>query len=355
MPRESLGFVRMVWYCPNCQSKNPGNFRFCRGCGAAQPPDVQFQKDDQDVLITDAKEIEQAKLGADVHCGYCGARNPANAKVCQACGADLATGTPRASGAVAGALQTGPVPTTLCPACGTPNPATALTCSKCGTSLKAAPTQVKPAISQPSTLPKWLPIAIIGLVVVCILLAVLLTRTTDLVGTVSSVAWQRSIPILEIRAVEQEGWKNEIPQDAVIGVCQERKAGISDQPTTRSEKVCGTPYTVDRGNGYSEVVQDCHYEVYEDFCSYTVQQWVTVDSITTSGTDLNPYWPEMNLTTAQRSGEGSEQYTITFSTDNGTLDFETTDASLYASAVPSSRWTLKVNSMGNIVAIEPAP
>ena len=30
MPRESIGFVRMVWYCPNCQSKNPGNFRFCR-------------------------------------------------------------------------------------------------------------------------------------------------------------------------------------------------------------------------------------------------------------------------------------------------------------------------------------
>ena len=79
MPRESLGFVRMVWYCPNCQSKNPGNFRFCRGCGAAQPPEVEFKKDDQDVLITDVSEIEQAKLGADVHCGYCGARNLAGA------------------------------------------------------------------------------------------------------------------------------------------------------------------------------------------------------------------------------------------------------------------------------------
>lgn len=355
MPQESLGFVRMVWYCPNCQSKNPGNFRFCRGCGAAQPAGVQFQKDDQDILLTDAKEIEQARLGADVHCGYCGARNPANVKNCLACGADLATGIPRASGAVAGALQTGPVAMTVCPACGSPNPATALTCAKCGTSLRSSPPTPKSESARPASLPKWLPIAIIGLVVVCILLAVFLTRTTALIGTVYATAWQRSIPILEIRGVDREGWKDEIPQDAVIGVCQERQAGISDQPTGRSEKVCGTPYTVDRGNGYSEVVQDCHYQVYEEYCNYTVQEWVVVDSTTASGTDLNPYWPQPGLTAGQRSGDGSEQYTITFSTDDGAMTYETSDAALYASAAPGSRWTLKVNTMGAIVSIEPAP
>ena len=354
MPRESIGFVRMVWYCPNCQSKNPGNFRFCRGCGAAQPVNVDFTKDDQDVLITDAKEIEQAKLGADVHCGYCGARNPANVKDCQACGADLATATPRASGAVAGALQTGPVPMATCPACGSENPATALTCSKCGASLKAAPKPDKPA-AQVSTLPKWLPIAIIGLVVLCIVMVVLLTRTTDLVGTVSTVSWQRSYPILELRPVEREDWKDQIPQEAILGACEERQAGISDQPTARSQKVCGTPYTVDKGNGYSEVVMDCHYIVYEDYCSYTIDQWSVVNTLVTSGTDRSPYWPELTLGTGQRLGEGSEQYSISFTTDDGVLDFTTSDSSMFDAAEPGSRWTLKVNSMGAIVGIEPAP
>ncbi|GAP14289.1 protein containg double zinc ribbon/zinc-ribbon domain [Longilinea arvoryzae] len=355
MPRESLGYVRMVWYCPNCQSKNPGNFRFCRGCGAAQPANVEFQKDDQDVLVTDAKEIEQAELGADIHCGYCGARNPANARECLACGADLATGTPRASGTMAGALNTGPVAMQNCPACGSPNPATALTCSKCGASLKSAPAQAQPSLAKPASFPKWLPFAFIGLTILCILLAVILTRTTDQIGTVSALAWQRSYPILAQRAVEHEDWKDQIPQDAILGVCEERKAGVSDQPTDRSVKVCGTPYTIDKGNGYSEVVQDCQYEVYADYCSYTVQEWVTVDNITTSGSDLNPYWPQLNLAADQRAGDGSEQYRITFSTEDGNVTYETADAALFGAAEPGSRWTLRINSLGEIVTIEPAP
>lgn len=355
MPRESLGFVRMVWYCPNCQSKNPGNFRFCRGCGAAQPADVTFQKDDQDVLITDEKEIAQAKLGADVHCGYCGARNPANGKECTACGADLATATPRASGAVAGALQTGPVPMQNCPACGTPNPATALTCSKCGASLKSAPAQAQPAQTQKTSFPRWLPIAIIAFVVLCILSIIFLTRTTDQIGTVSALAWQRSYPILEQREVEKEDWKDQIPAEAIIGNCQEREYGVSDQPSDRSVKVCGTPYTVDKGNGYSEVVQDCQYEIYKDYCDYTIQEWTVIDTISVSGSDLNPYWPELNLNADQRAGDGSEQYDITFSTEEGNLIFETSDVSLYTSAELDSRWTLKINTLGEIVAIQPAP
>jgi len=355
MPRESLGFVRMVWYCPNCQSKNPGNFRFCRGCGAAQPPEVEFKKDDQDVLITDVSEIEQAKLGADVHCGYCGARNLAGAKACAACGADLATGIPRASGAVAGALQTGPVAMLSSPACGTPKPANALVCAKCGTSLKSSPVETKPPIALPGSLPKWLPFAFIGLVLLCIVLAIILTRTSDQIGKVAAVAWQRSVPVLEERAVEHQDWKDEIPQNAAIGTCEERKAGISDQPTDRSVKVCGTPYTVDKGNGYSEVIQDCQYEVYEDYCSYTIQEWTAVDTITASGTDLNPYWPQINLGSGQQAGDGSEQYKITFSTEQGDLNYTTPDASLFSAAKIGSRWSLKISSLGEILTIEPVP
>jgi len=356
MTKKTVGYVDLEWTCPRCGNRNLGVNKKCSSCGAAQPQDVQFEVGAaSSTLIEDEAKIQQAKSGPDIHCPYCGARNLAGAKACAACGADLATGIPRASGAVAGALQTGPVAMLSCPACGTPNPANALVCAKCGTSLKSSPVETKPPIALPGSLPKWLPFAFIGLVLLCIVLAIILTRTTDQVGTVTAVAWQRSVPMLEERAVEHQDWKDEIPQNAAIGTCEERKAGISDQPTDRSVKVCGTPYTVDKGNGYSEVIQDCQYEVYEDYCSYTIQEWTAVDTITASGTDLNPYWPQINLGSGQQAGDGSEQYKITFSTEQGDLNYTTPDASLFSAAEIGSRWSLKISSLGEILTIEPVP
>lgn len=356
MPRESLGFVRMVWVCPNCQNKNPGNFRFCRGCGAPQPPDVQFQADDQDVLLTDAKEIEQAKQGADIHCGYCGARNPAGAKDCVSCGADLATGTPRASGAV-GAFRPGAAAEVPCPNCGTLNPANATNCKSCG-----APLALRPAVAAPAAVrafPKWLIFAIGGCLLLTIFLIVMLTRTTASTGTVAQANWERQIEILALQPVERQDWKLEIPRDAKLGTCEERLYTTSDQPEANSKKVCGTPYKIDRGNGYSEVVQDCQYEIYRDYCSYTVMDWGLVNTAVERGGDTGkgpasaPFWPQVSLAQGQREGDRQEIYRITFMTGNGERVFTTRDPSLYDAARPGTRWKLTVNSFGEIVKIEP--
>ena len=40
-----------------------------------------------------------------------------------------------------------------------------------------------------------------------------------------------------------------------------------------------------------EAVQDCVYEVYEDFCEYETQTWVQVDTAVSSGRDLEPEGP----------------------------------------------------------------
>lgn len=351
MPRESLGFVRMVWYCPNCQSKNPGNFRFCRGCGAAMPVDIQFQKDDKDELITDAKEIERAKLGADIHCGYCGARNPADAKNCVACSADMATGKRREQGTVTGALQTAPVADVACPNCATPNPANSLTCKACG-----APLQGKTAPKAPAakSMPRWLPFLLAGLLIACLLLVFMLTRTTGAGGTVSQINWERSIDVLALAPVERQDWKPEIPADAELGSCEERLYRTSDQPEARSQKVCGTPYTVDKGNGYSEVVQDCQYEVYEDYCSYTVMDWTVVSTHVASGVDNNPVWPQESITSEQKYGDQHENYQITFETDDGEKIFTTSNEELFIAARPGTRWNLEINTFGSIVNISPA-
>ncbi|MGQ9683479.1 MAG: zinc finger protein [Anaerolineae bacterium] len=77
MPKESLGYVRLEWTCPNCGTRNPGPQNKCAGCGAPQPADTAFTQAPQEQLLTDQAEIARAVSGADVHCPYCGARNPA--------------------------------------------------------------------------------------------------------------------------------------------------------------------------------------------------------------------------------------------------------------------------------------
>ena len=92
MQRKSKGFVELEWVCPNCEGRNPGAVKTCQQCGAPQPENVQFQRASNEKIITDEKSVAAAKAGADIHCGFCGTRNPATATVCSQCGADLKEG-----------------------------------------------------------------------------------------------------------------------------------------------------------------------------------------------------------------------------------------------------------------------
>ena len=59
---------------------------------------MQFSAPVQGELVQDQQKIDQAKAGPDIHCGFCGARNPATAKVCHQCGGDLTQGKARGAG-----------------------------------------------------------------------------------------------------------------------------------------------------------------------------------------------------------------------------------------------------------------
>ena len=76
MTKKSLGYVELEWTCPNCETRNPGPHKFCNGCGAPQPEDVEFEQPIEEKLITDAEQIARAQAGPDLHCPYCEARNP---------------------------------------------------------------------------------------------------------------------------------------------------------------------------------------------------------------------------------------------------------------------------------------
>lgn len=359
MPQETLGYVEMEWTCKRCNTKNPGLQKTCKNCGAAIEADQKFEKASEGTLIKDAQKVEQAKKGADVICPFCSTSNAGDAKVCKSCGGDLTKGQKREAGQVVGAHSSAPAAKVICPNCQTPNSASASNCASCGRPLGNAVTQPAPVTPARAAMPQaaWIGIAVGILLLLCVCggLYFAFFNTTDVVGTVSGVAWERSIGIEARRPVEKVNWRDSIPQDAEIKRCEEqpRNTSSSPDPVRRSEKICGTPYQVDLGNGLSEVRQDCNYQIYDERCSYTVLEWTEIDREVARGTDLNPSWPQISLAQGEREGSRQEDYDVTFTADGASYTYDA-NANEFAQFDLGSRWTLAVNGIGGVNSVEPA-
>lgn len=359
MTKKSLGYVELEWECPNCGGRNPGGVKVCTNCGTAQPEDVVFEQAAEERIIKDAEVIERAKVGPDIHCAYCGTRNPGDAETCSRCGADLSEGTRREAGQVVGAHKKGPAEDITCSYCGSVNPGTSRKCWNCGANLeleKPKPVKPKPepTTRQRSTSP--LIFAVIGVVFIaaCIGLFMFLNRTDDVQGRVSDYSWERSIVILGLAPVNREAWRDEIPGGADIRACRQEYRYTANQWRPNSVEVCGTPYTVDMGSGLGEVVQDCQYEVYDDLCEYSELQLLPVNTLILEGDDQNPQWPSVNLDPNEEEGEREESYRITFSADGEQYVYRTDDVEEYQNFTLGSNWILKVNPLGGVTEVEPA-
>ncbi len=357
MAQKTLGFVELEWTCKRCGTKNPGMQKTCTNCGAPMPPETEFELAAQQKLIDDKKKLEAAQKGADVFCPYCGTRNAAGATECVQCGGDLKSGAVRQGGQVVGAYQTGPAAEINCPHCNAKISAGVQRCPNCGGDLapKAAPVPAAPAAKAKT--PIWLIVAGALLLLVCCFavgtFAVLSTRTSDVHAQVQSVAWERSIEIMEMRPAKKSDWQDRLPSEAANVSCSEKLRETSNNPAPNSKEVCGTPYTVDQANGSGKVVQDCQYEIYDQFCNYTVQEWQAVDKATASGSDLSPAWPTLSLRSTQREGSRAESYQVEFSAGGKTYQYNPANESEFSQFDPGSQWTLKVNSFGGINSVTP--
>ncbi len=362
MTQKSLGYVELEWTCPKCQTRNPGTVRACTGCGAPQPEDVQFEQAGRQELVTDQAKIDQAKKGADIHCPYCQARNPAGTEVCVRCGGDLTEGEKRVSGKVVGAYQApvGPLKEITCPSCGALNPETGKVCAKCGARLDApaadkpaAPAGVMAGRKPNRTLIILAASGAVILVVACLIFLIAnLTRRDDLSGSVASVHWMRIVPILALTDVQRSAFVDEIPSGADVGQCEQRYHHTQDTPADNSQEVCGTPYTKDTGSGLGEVVQDCQYEVYVDYCEYTAKELRAVEQVQLQGEDLSPVWPQVSLGQGQQEGQRQQEYTVVFQTEKGEIVYKPADEASFRQFTPGSEWVLVLNGFGDIVSVE---
>lgn len=356
MAKKTLGYAELYWACPNCDGINPGPEKDCTQCGAPQPEDVEFQQADRLELLQDETVREKVAAGPDIHCPYCGTRNPGNADTCSQCGGDIADGARRESGKVVGAFKSGPVQKIPCPHCNTENLETVTHCTQCGGSMHVPKEKqsTETSSSQPPPKKKF-PIALIVILVVFCCIAVVFLffalKTEETTGTVDSVNWERSIAIEAMAPVDYSAWEDQIPGDAEVLSCDLEVRSIESEPVAGADEVCGTPYSVDTGSGYAEVVQDCEYHVYDEYCSYTLLEWQPIDSTTLSGYDFSPVWPDPVIGSEQRLGEYTETYIVIFDTESGDYPYGVRDFETFKQFEIGSEWTLALNSFGGVVSV----
>ena len=352
MARKSIGFTHLIWVCPNCHTRNPGPQKMCTSCGSPQPKDVHFEQAGKQDIIKDDKEISSASAGADIHCPYCGARNPAGAATCSQCLGDLTEGIKRQSGRVVGAYKKDEGQPLICPSCGSPNAANAARCANCGSPFqKTAPKSVdaKQPMSDKARL------IIIGLgVLVVISIMFFLSRglaSDELIGRVSQASWQRSIQVKRYQMVVKSDWWDKLPDDANVNDCVERLRYSSETAVNDAIEICGTPYVIDQGSGYGEVVQDCRYDIYDYYCEYEEPAWVSATPLVQSGSGFSAFWPQVQESGDLQLGNRSETYTIVFQTDDGIKRYTTSDFQLFQQAQIGTQWQLNVDGFGNIKSI----
>ena len=359
MAKKELGYVELEWTCPACGTRNPGPKKICGGCGGAQPEDVEFDQPEGAELDTSKETAAKVAAGPDIHCPYCGTRNPATAKHCSQCGGDLTGGEKRKKGRVVGAYKKGAVPDVACPHCGAKNPGTARKCKSCGGSLtrekvvKRVPVRKGGGVATPVKAKKGIFGCFILAFILMVAAGIFLTRgCSESAGVVQDVKWTYTIKIDALVPVTHEAWRDEVPVGARIGNCTRKVRSIEQEPVPGAVEVCGTPYVEDTGTGTGKVVQDCEYHVSDDWCTYTVMEWTeAVSEEVATGNDFNPRWPVVRLGSDQREGKRIERYTVTFLADDKTYKYGPRSLSEFRKFEVGSRWDVTTNALGGVTSV----
>ena len=344
-PRRTIGYVQLEWTCPNCSTRNPGGSKTCKNCGAPQPENVQFERAIDEKFVEDQDALQAARVGADFICPYCGTRNRGDAKTCTQCGGDLEDARRRAAGAKLKRNE-GPKAVT-CSNCGTLNPAGNSNCLKCGAPLpRVVPAEPAVRAARAGALPKgrvnWLLIGGLlgGLLLCCIALVVLFAFPAATVqARVTDVHWETSVPVQEVQPVYYSDERGIPPSDAYNVSCH-----------TESREVC-EEHTIDQGNGYGEVVEECHTQT-DDYCSYTKDQLTTVETYTLQGDDLFPVYSNPSIRGDQRLGAATDDFTVYFTTEDGQKTYSPSSLAEYQQFQIGTTWTLKLNAIGTVVDVQ---
>lgn len=342
MSKKTIGHVELTWICPNCETRNGGLSKSCVNCGSPQPENVQF------TLDKNASRLEEDKVpkGPDIHCPYCGTRNPAGSNACASCGGDLTQGAVRATGkklVLADALT--------CKECGHQNPKGTAVCENCGVPFSGAPKEAPPPPTRKTPPRPWMFLPVVAfLLLACSLIWLLFFKTSAVYGTVSEMTWTATTPVEVYQTITRQDWLDQIPMSGSILSCEQRSRGVQDTPANNSKEICTTEI-VDSGDGTGAIEETCVYEVYDDYCSYEIDDWVGGQPLVITGSGADPTVSLPLPGDLERFGTTIMNYSIVFDTQQGSLPYSTDDLAYYRQFSVGSEWMLSVNNLGGIVEI----
>ena len=236
-------------------------------------------------------------------------------------------------------------------ATGCDNPGGARTCVKCGSPLprESTPAGVSSRLAQSppnqTTTPKktnWLLFGGIGLLfLICCVAVVMLffVPSKSVKGTVTNLQWLTSVPVQQIQPVNYSNERGSAPSNAYNVSCH-----------TEDKEVCEDK-TVDQGNGFAEVVKQCHTDSTQ-YCDYTIDEWKTIQTYTLDGNDNSPVYENPSITSSQRTGSPTETLTVTFSIPSGQKTYSPGPVSEFQQYQIGSEWTLKMNALGGVMSVE---
>ena len=232
-----------------------------------------------------------------------------------------------------------------CPSCGAGNPTTAASCFQCGAPLGAQASVKGAGKTSPENKPgkarKILPILLLALLACGGLFYALFLRPARAVtAQVSEVYWQTTVAVEEMQAVRYTDQTGSPPSEAY---------DVSSR--TETTRVCEET-TVDRGNGYAEVIEEC-YDEEHTYYSYTLDEWVTVDTYSLEGRTLQPEYAQPPVQAGQRLGRQDVRFQVTFSADGESWTYTPDSLAEFQRYRPGSRWQLQLNALGGIVSVSP--
>ena len=391
------GTFEAQWTCSSCgRTGISGRLKRCPGCGNPKDAGEEYEAPTGKVAYLTpealkAMGVDPTQHLSDEECEYCGAKLQPGTQKCPNCGA---------------ALGDVGYTTRVCPACG--RESNDEKCPACGADTeeklvahrhaeppkrarkrsKSAPQPKKWPATWLSKLPAFLqkPKFYIPLLILlvftclCTCVTIIANIPRNEIGTVTDIAWERSIAIEEHQYNQHEDWTLPAGADLIsqeeriasynqVQVGTERECGYEESCTTESvydhtEQTCYDDGTCDEHDVYRDE-QNCTndyvcddvpvYEdvpVYKTWYTYNIWEWVDIEPAVARGSDADVYWPQVPLADNQREGKSTESCVVTFTNTKGnTYPFSPSCDELYQYPI-GSKWNIERNA-NRVLEVEP--
>ena len=281
------------WKCPYCGEVVRADHKDCTKCGTSIPNDVKFFMDTSKPIEYVDKEQESDE--ENWLCSYCRCQNPAQAEVCESCGAQKSDAL--------GTYHNRPEPIKTEPE---PEP---------------RPKQRRQREPEPKRKRSIFKLLLFPMIMLVILIYSWYIKPVEREGEVIGFSWQQEIGVEEFNTFRESGWN--VPSGGTV-VSSNREIrsyrNVLDHyeyKTKRVAKKVKDGYDVkykDMGNGQFKEIKTPRYKtvyeekkvkepvyrqepIYDTKYYYNIDKWKETNALRTSADDHEPKWAETDLPT----------------------------------------------------------